>query len=526
MNDARWLDDLDDAWDDLAAGGRSNQLLDLDTERTISRLHALRTSADAPLAGHERVWSPPTRSRRRAHLGAPRFGAIHAYALIAVLLFASMAGAYSTSRRENDSLNVAAPLPAAGGPPLYLIDGSDETWRRIDPTTLETIPGQSGVAFDPGHSTSGAPNGSLLGISKDGSTIWAFQPTTDLSDPESLTYNFYDTTTKHLRSTIRLESAFLLNSSSLSADGSRFVVFRTEGSPTSEASNSIVTGLDLFDTATGALLKTIDVSSPDADVVGLPVVDANADRAYLVTVNYADQVQNSGMAILLTYDLNSGTLVRKTEINGIIRVNVVVQGTNIKPTYAKISMAPMVLSGDGRSLALMAWDGGKLVILDIPGNHLQIEAIETDQSSRCFPEEGEFYPAGQLAFESNRLVTAIWRVNQEDGTASWLGYCSIDTNTGLAVFLPTQEIAPTGWRLAGMPFLSSDGKRIYLIGAHAQYKNPYVVGTPIIQRAELGIFAFDAATLTSGASRIVQVPLDQNGAYPYSFYVLTESAPR
>ena len=334
MNDARWLDDLDAAWDDLAAGGQSNPLLDLDTDRTISRLHALQTAADVPLAAHERVWSPPTRSRRRAHLRALRFGTIHAYALIAVLLFASMAGAYSTSRRENDSLNVAASLPAASDLPLYRISSKDGSWQKIDARTLQPIPGVSGPALQFDHLETDTLHESVMGISRDGSTVWTARTTSSQNLPQLTSHRFYDASTGHLRSTIQIHSPYLLNSASLSANGSRFVTFRAEASQRTSY-GSTVTGLELYDTANGALSRSIDLSFADADVVGRPIVDPSASHAYVVILNYADQEQHPDAASLVTYDLNSGDIVGKVEIDGMIRTNVIIRERIQSPPMCK-----------------------------------------------------------------------------------------------------------------------------------------------------------------------------------------------
>ncbi len=128
-----------------------------------------------------------------------------------------------------------------------------------------------------------------------------------------------------------------------------------------------------------------------------------------------------------------------------------------------------------------------------------------------------------MAYESGRLVTTVWRINGSG--YAWLGYCSVDVATGDAVVMPTTDLVPSGW-LATEPFLSSDGDRLYLAGAQlagvhsTEYSTPAAIGPRTMQRAEQGIFAFDAVTLDPIANWVIPAPLNQSG------YILTETPPR
>ena len=171
---------------------------------------------------------------------------------------------------------------------------------------------------------------------------------------------------------------------------------------------------------------------------------------------------------------------------------------------------------------MVASDGIKLVLLDTASNRLETRTISTVSGSGCSPEQDGFFPPSQPVYGSGRLLTSIWRNNRGiPATFSWIGYCSIDAKTGAAVFLPTGELVPAGWFTA-IPFLSSDGKHFYLMGAYSKFESPVFIGTPVLKDKKTGIFSFDSVTLKPQAQWITSVPQEGQGNY---WYFVAETPP-
>jgi len=315
---------------------------------------------------------------------------------------------------------------------------------------------------------------------------------------------------------------YSLNASSLSANGSRLVFFRTVATAPLSRAGEVVTALDVYDTSTGKFQKEINVSTDGSEVLGEPVIDSASARAYVMSVNYRDQAQNPGSAVLTIYDLDAGVPLNHFGINKMIRLNNDMPGPSPKPSSPEIANALSVMSDDGESLAMVSADGSKLALFDIASNHFETKAISTVKGSGCSPAQDGFFAPAQPVYGSGRLLTSIWKLNEHfPSSFSWIGYCSIDVKTGAAVFLPTGQFVPAGW-FALIPFLSSDGKHFYLIGAHSAYEMPVFMGTPVLKEQKTGIFSFDPVTLEPQAQWITSVPLDDRASYGY---IVSETPP-
>lgn len=514
MTDPRWLDDLDAAWDAETRGGGHPASLDAATSETLTRLSSLQRAADAPLAGRSRVWTAPSRPTRRFRLAPPRFRALHAYALVALLLLVTLTGAFSLARDERPAIASATSIPALGGQKLYRIDGVTGAWQAMDPTTLADIPGDStpGIQMNAGID---AYLNQITLVSGDGSTL--VQWVSSKSKPSSTNsdhYVIYDARTMQQKGVIA--PAHDTSVLAVSNSGDRLILSQYTPVSTHVAGVNETTTIETYATSTGALISTIDLTLNHPFVLGAPVVDSTGTRAYVVSMEMSKQDENPGTAYLTGYDLTRGAKIGEVPLSSVVTIqssssatpDPFISDSSVLPLYYQPGIA---LSADDQTLAIVPGDGTKIVLVNAGDFSQRTIKVARQDGSSCFP--GVTPRFTRPAFSGDHMIVNGWVMVDSvlsEGTSIGVallqsGTCSVDLATGTAVFRSAEPMLPANWyQLRSGVFPAGDS--YYVVGVSNRGEVTAALGsTPESAHATYGIFRFNATTLELEASKTYEI---------------------
>lgn len=510
MNDSRWLDDLDAAWDSLVQGTARGDELDPTALQTLDRLHRLQASADAPLNARRRVWVAPKQSRRRFHLRVPQVSAVHAYALVGLLLLVTMAGAFSMSRGNGYSIASVTPIRAVGGQRLYRINGITGAWQAMEPSTLNDIPGDSTPGIEMNSNGDRSLNAIIL-VSADGSTLVQDVGGQMPSQSDSTDYYvMYDARTMAIKG--RVSPGYDTVPKAISADGSRLTLEVLMGSTTHLPVNNELGKLVSYDTRTGLPIASIDLLSSRTDSFINPVVDSTGTKAFVVSAVLSTYSNPSGMAQITEYNLATGAKGGELNVSGVMTVKQWDRAT--PPPDGAFNFYPpaLTISADDQTLALVPSDGHAVVVIETTTFSQRTIPVGAQGNAPCFKANPPLFVAA--TFSGSRLVLFGWVFEKsryvgasEALSLSQSGACSLDLKDGSAVFRAADKLLPAGWYGLTSGFLIN-GDNYYVIGV----KNPGAMSrvsadasTPMTAMATYGIFRFDAKTLDLEANKTYEV---------------------
>ena len=370
-------DDLDTAWDAEARGGGSSGSLDAATAQTLTRLTTLQRAADAPLSGRSRVWTAPIRSQRAFKLARPRFRAVHAYALVALLLLVTLT-VCSLARDERPAIASATSIPAVGGQKLYRIDEVYLARQAMNPVTLADIPGDSTPGIQM-NAVGASALSSIAFISADGSTAIASAPGPGGSVSMS-GYVVYDARTMKVR---RISTRDPMKSH---RDQRRrnCCLIHSQGF----GDNWTITGLKIFDTTTASVVASLNLASLSMEPLEFPIFDSTLSHAYVLSRALPVTNENDRDVQLTDYELASGKAVHQTTVKRFL-------GDPSVPLFDVPAGGDQVLyhglpgislSPDGQTLVLMSPETPQMTLIQTSDwTQLQTLTVGTSANAGCFP---------------------------------------------------------------------------------------------------------------------------------------------
>jgi len=480
-------------------------------KETVMNGIALDPTVHAPELGYR-----PAPRRSRVRTGWRRVNAGYVYVLTVLLMIASLGGLFAASQTDR-TFQGGTPLHAPGDPPLYRIAAADGSWQQLDQTTLAVLPGQSGPALPELQGFGDYRSRFLLDVSADGSTVAQLLQKAGTGSPLDRTVVFYNVHAKTQLAAIPIDETSRFSNFLLSADGHSAYRLLTAVSP-----NGVlppVTGLDVLDTTSGALVQHVDFTAGGAKVLGLPVVDPTGTRVYALTIPTGSQTP-TGAVTVAAYDLATGLLRTQAVVPAMIPVD---DATPSAANVAVLTHRPaLTLSADGRTLTLVSPGVDRLVHIATASFTQSETPVGTADGAACVGPTEKVDEIAASAEVNGRIVVAMWTTVSLPASLSSrgdaTGLCSINAATGAAVMQPAAAMLPAGWSF-GAPILSSNGAHVYVTGYSGT--PALALGTPQAVPDGFGLFALDATTLDpQGHQVFTQTEQAASGGY-----FLTETWP-